>query len=215
MRVVGTMLGVLVLCTSVSWAETRVVVRADGTKLITNLPEVPQAAAAPSRAVSSRKVPKDLSDLITQHSRAVELDPDLVRAVVRVESDFNPRALSHKGAMGLMQLMPDTARGLSVADPYDPAQNLAGGTQYLRDLVDRFDGSLELALAGYNAGPEAVKRYGGIPPYRETRDYVQRVMDLYGGPKQVGGPSRTSNTVSVERSSDQRLVMTNTHVSGS
>ena len=75
--------------------------------------------------------------------------------------------------------------------------------------------NLAFALAGYNAGPEAVKRYGGVPPYRETRDYVQRVMDLYGGPKQVGVPGRTSKTVSVERSSEQRLVMTNTHVSGS
>jgi soluble lytic murein transglycosylase len=101
--------------------------------------------------------------------------------VVQVESGYNVRALSNKGAMGLMQLMPDTAKLYSVADPYDADQNLRAGTVYLRRLLDTFQGRLEHALAGYNAGPGAVEKYRGVPPYRETKDYVERVLGLYQG----------------------------------
>ncbi len=103
------------------------------------------------------------------------LDPRLVIAVIEVESGFDPRARSPKGAMGLMQLMPQTARRFGVKDPWDPVQNLRGGMAYLRWLLDRFDGDLALVLAGYNAGEKAVERYRGVPPYRETRRYVQRI----------------------------------------
>ncbi len=103
------------------------------------------------------------------------LDPRLVLAVIEVESGFNPRARSPKGAMGLMQLMPQTARRFDVEDPWDPVQNLRGGMAYLRWLLDRFDGDLELVLAGYNAGEQMVERYQGVPPFRETRRYVQRI----------------------------------------
>lgn len=113
--------------------------------------------------------------LIVEHARANRLNPQLVRAVIQAESAFNPRAVSPVGAMGLMQLMPGTARELGVVDPFDPEDNIRGGTKYLRSLLDRFDGEVELALAAYNAGPGAVERYNGVPPYRETRNYVARI----------------------------------------
>jgi soluble lytic murein transglycosylase-like protein len=115
-------------------------------------------------------------DIIENHATAHDLRPDLVRAVIQVESAFNPRARSPKGAMGLMQLMPATAEELGVGRPFDPEENIRGGTLYLRRLLDRFGGNEELALAAYNAGPNAVERYGQtIPPYRETRDYVEKI----------------------------------------
>lgn len=117
--------------------------------------------------------------LIERHAAVHRVRPELVRAVIQVESAYNPHARSPKGAMGLMQLMPATAAEMGVDDPYDPADNIRGGVMYLRRLLDRYGNNEELALAAYNAGPTAVEQYGNaVPPYRETRRYVSRVKDL-------------------------------------
>ena len=109
------------------------------------------------------------------------IDADLVRAVIKAESNFNPAARSNKGAMGLMQLMPETARLHNVLDAYDPGDNIEGGVRHLKMLLGRYQGDLRLSLAAYNAGSQAVERHGGIPPFVETRDYVRRVLRYYDG----------------------------------
>lgn len=118
-------------------------------------------------------------DLIRTAAGRYNLDADLVRAVIRAESDFNSSARSQKGAMGLMQLMPETAKLHNVADAYNPSDNVEGGVRHLRMLLDRYQGNLELSLAAYNAGSGAVEKHGGIPPFAETREYVRRVLRFY------------------------------------
>ena len=116
--------------------------------------------------------------LIGVTAREQRVQPALVKAVIAAESSFDPGAVSRKGAQGLMQLMPQTAKDLGIADPLEPTDNVRGGTRYLRNMLDRY-GDLSRAIAAYNAGPSAVDRYGGIPPYRETQDYVNRVLTYY------------------------------------
>ncbi len=130
---------------------------------------------------SSRSYSPDKYDeLISVASKQYGVDSRLVKAIIKAESDFNPTAVSKKGAMGLMQIMPQNFQHLDIEDPFDPRENIMGGTRYFRYLYDRFDGKLALSLAAYNAGPTAVDNYNKtIPPYRETEQYVQRVLTYY------------------------------------
>jgi soluble lytic murein transglycosylase-like protein len=138
-----------------------------------------EAAAEAPRNAALTELRSRYDALVREAAGAVELEPALVHAVVSVESRYNPRAVSRKGASGLMQLMPETARRYGVADVFDPAQNLRAGARYLRDLLRMFDNDLKLALAAYNAGENAVARHGRIPPYRETLAYVPKVLAFY------------------------------------
>jgi soluble lytic murein transglycosylase-like protein len=133
-----------------------------------------------TRKLISRRA-NEFDHLVVAHAREQGVRPDLVRAVIQAESAYNPWALSIKGAMGLMQLMPATAAEYGVMNAYDPAENIRGGVRYLRQLLDRYGNNEELALAAYNAGPTAVERYGRqIPPYRETRSYVAKIKNTTG-----------------------------------
>lgn len=156
-------------------------IEANGTISLTNVPNDPRYRRIVSELPRSRTLISvaDLAPVIARHSRAHRLHPALIRAVIKTESDFDPLAVSRAGAIGLMQLMPQTAVRLEVRDSYNPDENIGGGTKYLRQLLDRFDGNLPLALAAYNAGEHAVERYQGLPPIAETRQYVKKVLRYY------------------------------------
>jgi soluble lytic murein transglycosylase-like protein len=140
----------------------------------------PEPAAAPSGDTRWLTRSRAFDPYIESAAREAQVQPQLVRAIIVVESAFNPKAVSHKGAVGLMQVLPSTARRYGVSNAYDPQQNIIAGTRYLRDLIARYGNNLELVLAAYNAGTDAVERYGKrIPPYAETRQYVPAVLSVY------------------------------------
>ena len=129
--------------------------------------------------ISFKNSRENIENLIEKYAQKNNLDPDFIKAVVKQESGFNPDAKSKCGAMGLMQLMPQTAKGLGVVDAYDPEQNIEGGVKYLKSMLNRFNNDPKLALAAYNAGPAAVQKYGDIPPYKETQNYVKNILASY------------------------------------
>ncbi|MFH1282724.1 MAG: lytic transglycosylase domain-containing protein [bacterium] len=133
----------------------------------------------PENLISSSNKPDKYAALIKKFAKKYDLSSSLIRAVIQVESNFDPFGISSKGARGLMQLMPSTADSLGVNNIYNPIQNIDGGCKYLRAMMDEFDGNLKLALSAYNAGPNAVKKYENIPPYPETQAYVNKVIGLY------------------------------------
>jgi soluble lytic murein transglycosylase-like protein len=149
---------------------------------------VPEATSVRATRPAPLERSRLYDDLIEEHARLNSIRSDLVRAVVQVESGFNPYAVSPKGALGLMQLMPATAQQFGVRNPFDPQENVRAGVAYLRQLLDRYENDERLALAAYNAGPGAVDRHGqNVPPYRETRDYVARINKMASAPVQPRG----------------------------
>jgi soluble lytic murein transglycosylase-like protein len=152
----------------------------------------------------------DIDSAIEQAAARHNVDPNLVRAVVKVESNFNPNALSRKGAMGLMQLMPSTARQLNVKNPFDPEQNVDAGVRHLKQLLESYGGDIKLTLAAYNAGAGAVARSSGVPRYAETQNYVRRITDLYYGGSPFGRSGVAHDPVRIQRDARGVLHISNT-----
>ncbi len=175
-----------ILCPTVVWGDIYRHVDKDGVVHFTNTPSdstgelyLREAPKAARRASSSGMENAWMLEYAERYSRAHNLSPALIKAIIRAESDGERFAVSPKGAQGMMQLMPFTAKRMNVSDPFDPVENIEGGVKYLKELLGTFGGNLVHAVAAYNAGPEAVKKYGGVPPYNETRVYVKRVMSYY------------------------------------
>jgi soluble lytic murein transglycosylase-like protein len=142
----------------------------------------------------------NLNDVVNSASGRYRLDPDLVNSVIKAESGFNVRAVSSKGAQGLMQLMPGTASSLGVSNAFDPEANVEGGTKYLRELLERYNFDLVKALAAYNAGPQRVEQFGGVPPYYETRVYVAKIVRDFNKKKAAQGKAAASQKVAAKTS---------------
>jgi soluble lytic murein transglycosylase len=140
-----------------------------------NVPVMSQYRYYQAETGDAAHTPVSVNQLIKHYAQKNDLDVNLVRAVVKAESNFNSRAVSAKGAIGLMQLHPGTIKDLKINDPFDPSSNIAGGTKYLRWMLSRFNGNVDFALAAYNSGPSTVERYNGIPPYPETQSYIKKV----------------------------------------
>ena len=203
-RLIGALVIALVACATPAAAESFKLTEPDGMIHFTNAPNDPRyqrmGFTSGTEAGFLRLPNGDTGPYVQEIRDAAErygVPIKLVSAVIRAESGFNPRAVSPKGARGLMQLMPTTAATLGVRNSFDPRENIEGGVRHLRGLIDRFPNNLPLALAAYNAGEKVVQQYRGIPPYPETQDYVTKVLYFYGGPVEGGTtpPTRIYQTV--------------------
>jgi soluble lytic murein transglycosylase-like protein len=175
------------------------------------LPAISPAAAPAADSGRTAMDRADLHELVQAISREHGVDPKLVDALVRVESAYDPNAVSRRGAMGLMQLMPATAERLEVDDPFDPEKNIRGGVKEFSRLIDQYSGNLQFALAAYNAGEGAVARYRGVPPFAETRNYVSKILTIYTGrPYRMGGRYRPARPVKMVRDRNGATLITNT-----
>ncbi len=181
MAILVALISVLLTLQSDTHAEIYQYIDAKGTISLTNVPSDARYRRIDLHPNRLHPVlsEQELEPVINRFSRQHQLHPALIRAIIKAESDFDPRAVSRAGAIGLMQLMPQTAVRLEVRDLYDPEDNIRGGTKYLRQLLDRFRGNLPLALAAYNAGEHVVDRYRTLPPIDETRQYVRKVLRYY------------------------------------
>lgn len=200
--------GSLLLLASVSPLEAAIYVYVDeaGTAHFTDAPTKPYFQLIPAFGLPRdvNLVQGQYADLINQIASEEGVDPELIRAIIKAESNFDPRAISRKGAQGLMQLMPGTAGRYAVPNSFDPETNIRGGVRYLRFLRELFPGHLPLALAAYNAGEKVVLRYNGIPPYPETRQYVNRVLRYYGRPDAVASQAADGSRPRNSRPEDKQ-----------
>jgi len=226
--VTALLLGSLALCVRPASAQIAKIKDDSGRNFFINSNPAAIKIATSTKSHANIYLPAETS--LTGHSRAAmdidrdgveklvreaadrhKMDPALVRAVIETESNWNPKAYSHKGAGGLMQLIPTTAQRYGAYDVFDPQQNIDAGVKYLRTLLERYHGNLDLALAAYNAGEGAVDRAGGVPSFRETRDYVQKVQNAYFRPGSGRMPEAFVNTHAIHRdvTPDGRIVFRN------
>ena len=170
-----------------------------GRKIFINAGETRAKGGLATRALRRDKAgnaslpPPEINDLVEQTASRLQIDPQLVHAIIKVESEYDPKAVSRKGAMGLMQLIPETAQRFGVENPFNPKENIEGGVSYLKYLLDLYRGDLSLSLAAYNAGEGAVQRFGGIPSFVETQDYVRKVTDIYQSVSPQSGTNAAGN----------------------
>ena len=187
MRFTSIALAVTIFAAATAQGQVQLTVRRDGKKVITNIPSRGAKSTDLVWLAKRHDRPSRYDAFIERYAAMYDVDPVLVRAVIQIESNFDPRCVSNKGARGLMQLMPATAKRFGVTDIDDPEQNIRGGVRFLAYLQQLFRDDLQRVLAGYNAGENAVLKYGGIPPYAETSEYVKRGLTVYYGRPYGGG----------------------------
>jgi Transglycosylase SLT domain len=192
MKIILIICGVVLVLVSLSYADVYQYTSEDGVVCYTDLPFGKKAdlimkdktVSSPLKQKNNRTDYRDTEyyhDIVHEKASKYNIDASLVKAVIKTESNWNERAVSRKGAVGLMQLMPSTANDMNVRNPFDPEENIEGGVKYLRNLLEQFNGDLTLALAAYNAGPKRVDKFGVVPPITETKQYVKKVLSLYNG----------------------------------